>query len=117
MDEVETTFGIRSIQYSAEQGFMLNGNPILLKGACMHHDNGILGAAAFERAEQRRIEIMKKNGYNAIRTSHNPPSRAFLDACDRLGMLVIDESFDMWIQPNAASRPESSFRHHVELRE
>ncbi len=62
----------------------------------MHHDNGLLGSAAFDRAEERRVEIMKANGFNAIRTSHNPPSEAFLDACDRLGMIVIDETFDMW---------------------
>jgi beta-galactosidase len=99
MDRAVSTFGIRSILYSSEKGFLLNGKEILLKGACMHHDNGLLGAAAFKRAEERRVEVMKRNGYNAIRTSHNPPSDAFLDACDRLGMLVIDESFDMWEQP------------------
>jgi beta-galactosidase len=65
----------------------------------MHHDNGLLGSAAFERAEERRVQIMKKNGFNAIRTSHNPPSEAFLNACDRLGMLVIDETFDIWERP------------------
>jgi beta-galactosidase len=70
-----------------------------MKGACMHHDNGLLGSATFDRAEERRIGIMKANGYNAIRTSHNPPSKQFLDACDRLGMLVIDEAFDMWEFP------------------
>ena len=65
----------------------------------MHHDNGLLGSATFDRAEERRVEIMKANGFNAIRTSHNPPSKQFLDACDRLGMLVIDEAFDMWEHP------------------
>lgn len=99
VDQLEIPFGVRTIGYSASEGFLLNGNPLLLKGACMHHDNGLLGAAAFRRAEERRVEIMKNNGYNAIRTSHNPPSAAFLDACDRLGMLVIDESFDMWVEP------------------
>ena len=77
----------------------MNGKPLELKGACLHHDNGLLGAAAFDRAEERRVEIMKANGFNAIRTSHNPPSEAFLDACDRLGMIVIDETFDMWEKP------------------
>ena len=62
----------------------------------MHHDNGPLGSACIPRAEERRVEILKASGYNAIRTSHNPPSRDFLDACDRLGMLVIDEAFDCW---------------------
>ena len=62
----------------------------------MHHDNGCLGAAAFDRAEERRVELLKAAGFNAIRTSHNPPSEAFLDACDRLGMMVIDEAFDGW---------------------
>jgi beta-galactosidase len=95
-DRTEITFGIRSISVSAEKGFMLNGKPLLLKGGCMHHDNGPLGAAAYDRAEERRVELMKANGFNAIRCSHNPPSPAFLEACDHLGMLIIDEAFDMW---------------------
>jgi len=95
-DRTEITFGIRSISVSAEKGFMLNGKPLLLKGGCMHHDNGPLGAAAYDRAEERRVELMKASGFNAIRCSHNPPSPAFLEACDHLGMLVIDEAFDMW---------------------
>jgi beta-galactosidase len=96
IDHTECNFGIRSISVSAEKGFLLNGKPVLLKGGCMHHDNGPLGAAAFDRAEERRVELMKASGFNAIRCSHNPPSPAFLDACDRIGMLVIDEAFDMW---------------------
>ncbi|GAB4488302.1 MAG: glycoside hydrolase family 2 TIM barrel-domain containing protein [Anaerolineales bacterium] len=99
IDAGETTFGLRSIEFSAEKGFLLNGQPVLMKGACLHHDNGLLGAAAFEAAETRRVRLMKENGYNAIRCSHNPPSQAFLDACDRLGMLVIDETFDAWHKP------------------
>ena len=95
-DRTENTFGIRSISVSAEKGFLLNGKPLLLKGGCMHHDNGPLGAAAYDRAEERRVELMKASGFNAIRCSHNPPSPAFLDACDRLGILVIDEAFDVW---------------------
>ncbi len=98
-DRYESTFGIRSIEYSAEEGFLLNGEEILMKGACLHHDNGLLGAAAFKDAEYRRVRIMKENGYNAIRTSHNPPSADFLDACDELGVLVIDEAFDHWVKP------------------
>ena len=99
VDMTTTTFGIREIKFSAENGFTLNGESVLLRGACLHHDLGPLGAAAFDRAEERRVKVMKANGYNAIRTSHNPPSTAFLDACDRLGMLVIDEAFDCWERP------------------
>ena len=95
-DVISTCFGIRKIEVDAEHGFRLNGETLKLKGGCMHHDNGPLGAAAIDRAEERRVELMKANGFNAIRTSHNPPSPAFLDACDRLGMLVIDEAFDQW---------------------
>lgn len=95
-DRYTQSFGIRSIAFSAEEGFLLNGKSVELKGGCLHHDNGLLGSAAFDRAEVRRVELMKANGYNAIRCAHNPPSSAFLDACDRLGMLVIDEFTDMW---------------------
>jgi beta-galactosidase len=96
IDHVETDFGIRSISFDAVNGFLLNGKPLKLKGGCVHHDNGILGSRAYDRAEERRVELLKSSGFNAIRSSHNPPSPAFLNACDRLGMLVIDESFDMW---------------------
>jgi beta-galactosidase len=99
MDTVETPFGIRTVEVSASKGFLLNGERILLAGCCEHHDLGPLGAAAFDRAEERRVEVTKAAGFNAIRTSHNPPSAAFLDACDRLGMLVMDEAFDTWEQP------------------
>ena len=98
-DITETRFGIRSISFDTESGFKLNGKPLELKGGCVHHDNGPLGARAFDRAEERRIEILKASGFNAVRAAHNPPSPAFLDACDRLGMLVIDESFDTWFEP------------------
>jgi len=96
VDEVATPFGIRSIEWSAGKGFLLNGKPLKMTGGCVHHDNGPLGAAAFDRAEERRVEILKQSGFNAIRTAHNPPSPAFLEACDRLGMLVMDEAFDCW---------------------
>ncbi|HUB78864.1 MAG TPA: glycoside hydrolase family 2 TIM barrel-domain containing protein [Bryobacteraceae bacterium] len=96
VDEVSTPFGIRSVEWSAERGFQLNGKPVKMNGGCVHHDNGPLGACAFDRAEERRVELLKEAGFNAIRTSHNPPSPAFLDACDRLGMLVMDEAFDCW---------------------
>ncbi len=99
LDKVETTFGIRTIEFTVEEGFLLNGKPTLLKGGCMHHGNGPLGSAAYDRAEERRVELMKASGFNSIRCAHNPPSPAFLDACDRLGILVIDEAFDMWRKP------------------
>lgn len=96
IDSTTTTFGIRDIKFSAQDGFTLNGKSIKLAGGCLHHDLGILGSASFDRAEERRIELLKAAGFNAIRTSHNPPSTAFLEACDRLGMLVLDEAFDCW---------------------
>jgi beta-galactosidase len=106
-DVVETSLGIRSISFNAETGFQLNGKSMKLKGGCVHHDNGPLGAKAFDRAEERRVELLKASGYNAIRCAHNPPSPAFLDACDRLGMLVIDEAFDMW------KNGKNSFDYHL----
>ena len=96
VESIKTNFGIRSIKFTTENGFQLNGKTVKINGGCVHHDNGCLGAAAFDRAEERRVQILKSAGFNAIRTSHNPPSEAFLDACDRLGMLVIDEAFDGW---------------------
>ena len=96
LDEVTENFGIRTVTYSAEDGFRLNGKPIVLNGACAHHDNGMLGAASFDAAEARKVRLLKEGGFNAVRTSHNPPSPAFLDECDRQGLLVIDEAFDGW---------------------
>ncbi|MEQ1798729.1 MAG: sugar-binding domain-containing protein, partial [Lacibacter sp.] len=96
LDDTKTGFGIRSIKFTVENGFQLNGKTVKLNGGCVHHDNGCLGAAAFDRAEERKVELLKAGGFNAVRTSHNPPSEAFLDACDKLGLLVIDESFDCW---------------------
>ena len=98
IDEECISIGIRNIAFSAENGFHLNGKSMKLKGGCIHHDNGPLGAKAFDRAEERKIELLKAAGFNALRLSHNPPSTALLNACDRLGMLVIDEAFDMWRQ-------------------
>lgn len=92
----ENTFGIRKISFDVENGFQLNGKTVKLKGGCFHNDNGPLGSKAYDRAEERKVELLKASGYNAVRCSHNPPSPAFLDACDRLGMLVMDEAFDMW---------------------
>lgn len=101
-DQITIPFGIRTIEFSADKGFLLNGKPMKLKGGCLHHDNGLLGAVAINRAEERKVELMKANGYNAVRCAHNLPSEYFLQACDRLGLLVIDEAFDQWQQ---AKRP------------
>lgn len=91
-----TTFGIRTVTVDPLNGLRINGRGVLLRGACVHHDNGPLGAAALPRAEERRVELLKAAGFNAIRAAHNPLSVAMLDACDRLGVLVMDEAFDMW---------------------
>jgi beta-galactosidase len=114
LDRYEQSFGIRTLVVSAEKGFLLNGQSVKLKGCCVHHDNGLLGAAAFASAEERRVVLLKRNGFNAIRTSHNPPSRAFLDACDRLGMLVIDEFVDMWEVPKPLNGYNRYFARHWE---
>ena len=96
MDSVTEPFGIRTFTYSATDGFRLNGQSMLLNGGCAHHDNGVLGAKSFDAAEARKVRLMKEAGFNAVRTSHNLPSEAFLHECDRQGLLVIDESFDGW---------------------
>ena len=98
LDEDTTTFGIRSLTLDPVRGLRLNGEPTLLRGACVHHDNGPIGAAGIGRADERRIEILKAAGFNAVRSAHQPMSRAMLDACDRIGMLVMDEAFDMWTE-------------------
>lgn len=99
IDTAATRFGIRIISFDASRGIVLNGAPIKLRGGCIHHDNGLLGAAAFDGAEERKVRLMKARGYNAVRAAHNPYSPGFLDACDRLGMMVIAEAFDMWRWP------------------
>ncbi|MEO6733833.1 MAG: glycoside hydrolase family 2 TIM barrel-domain containing protein [Ferruginibacter sp.] len=96
IDQVVTNFGIRSINITAEKGFLLNGKSVELRGGCVHHDNGPLGSATIDRAEEKKVELLKQFGFNAVRTSHNPPSMQFLDACDHLGLIVIDEAFDQW---------------------
>ncbi len=95
-DRVETTFGVRSIEFTADRGFLLNGCHIPLNGVCLHHDLGALGTAAHNRGIERQLTILKEMGCNAIRTSHNPPAPALLDLCDRMGFLVMDEAFDCW---------------------
>ena len=96
IDNATAKYGIRTFSFDAENGFMLNGQKVLINGACVHHDDGVLGARAFDDAEIRKVRQMKEAGFNLIRTSHNPTTRAFLDACDSIGMLVIDEAFDGW---------------------
>lgn len=94
-DEAEETFGVRTLAWG-EDGLTINGRRVILRGACIHHDNGLLGACAFPEAEARRVRILKEQGYNALRSAHNPCSKALLDACDRLGMLMMDEYVDHW---------------------
>ena len=95
VDEAETTFGIRVIEWS-NKGLFINGKNTLLRGGCVHHDNGILGAVSYKESEFRRVKMLKEAGYNAIRVSHNPAAEAMLAACDAYGMYVMDESWDMW---------------------
>jgi beta-galactosidase len=94
LDETTTTFGIRTARFDPDKGFLLNGQPLKLKGVCIHHDAGCLGAAVPDKALERRLRLLQELGVNAIRTSHNPPAPELLDLCDRLGLLVKDEAFD-----------------------
>ncbi|HCX24131.1 MAG: glycoside hydrolase family 2 [Flammeovirgaceae bacterium] len=96
IDVTTTKFGFRTFRFDVTDGFFLNGESVKIKGVCLHHDLGALGAAFNKRAAQRQIEIMQGMGVNAIRTSHNPPAPQFLDLCDEMGILVMDEMFDMW---------------------
>lgn len=95
-DTAIETFGVRTLSWSPETGLTVNGKRVILRGACIHHDNGILGACAYPEAEERKLRILKENGYNAVRSAHNPCSKAMLDACDRLGMYMMDEYVDVW---------------------
>lgn len=97
-DEYTTKFGIRYFYFNVETGFSLNGERIKINGVCNHHDLGCLGAAVNYRAIERQIEILKEMGINSIRTSHNPPAPELLDLCDKMGILVMDEAFDMWVK-------------------
>ena len=96
LDDYKVNIGIRSFKFDSEKGFSLNGIHMKIKGVCMHHDLGALGAAVKTRAIERQLQILKQMGCNAIRTSHNPPAPEFLNLCDKMGFLVMDESFDMW---------------------
>ena len=95
-DKQSLRFGVRQIEVSAEYGLKINGVKTLIQGACLHHDNGMIGAASYRAASYRKVRLMKENGYNAIRSAHNPCSKAVLDACDELGVLMMDEYVDMW---------------------
>ena len=103
-DEVRTTFGIRTIEIGPDYGFKLNGSKVLLKGYANHHSLGALGAAAYPRAIEKRIQLMKQFGINHIRTSHNPYSREFIELCDQYGILVVDELYDKWTRQHTGGR-------------
>lgn len=98
-EEIETKFGIRIIECTGKEGLKINGESVLLKGGCLHSENGILGACEFKDADERKVRILKENGFNAIRCAHNPANKSLLDACDKIGMYVMDESFDGWYTP------------------
>ncbi|MCQ2538108.1 MAG: DUF4982 domain-containing protein [Lachnospiraceae bacterium] len=95
-DEATALFGIRTITADAVRGLRINGKTVKLKGGCLHHDNGLLGAVSLYETEARKVRKLKEVGFNAVRTSHNPPSAALIEACDRLGLYVFDEAFDAW---------------------
>jgi beta-galactosidase len=109
LDEDSTNFGIRTLSVDPIHGLRINGTPVVLRGACVHHDNGPIGAATLDSAEYRRVALLKQAGFNAIRSAHNPMSRGMLEACDRLGVLVMDESFDMWSSPKTEHDYSLSF--------
>ena len=96
IDRMAQPFGIRIVTMDAKSGLHVNGDRVVLRGGCIHHDNGLLGACAYPDADDRRVRLLKERGYNAIRSSHNPASTSLLDACDRHGILVMNEAFDMW---------------------
>ena len=110
-DVVSMNFGIRSFDFNSEKGFSLNGKALKLKGVCMHHDLGALGAAFNITAAKRQLRILKEMGCNAIRFSHNPPASEYLDLCDQMGFLVIDEAFDMW------QKRKNKFDYHLHFKE
>ncbi|MDO4159525.1 MAG: glycoside hydrolase family 2 TIM barrel-domain containing protein [Prevotellaceae bacterium] len=105
-DQVNEKFGVRTIEYSPSFGFKLNGKKVILKGIANHHTLGALGAAAYPRAMEKRIQMLKEFGFNHVRTSHNPYSKSFLDLCDKYGMLVVDELYDKWLTKFAGGRIE-----------
>lgn len=110
-DEWSTRFGIRFFSFDQEKGFVLNGQKLMLKGVCMHHDLGALGAAFNKVAAKRQLSLLKEMGCNAIRFSHNPPAAAMLDLCDEMGFLVIDEAFDNW------TKKKNKYDYHLDFAE
>jgi beta-galactosidase len=108
VDRYDTSLGIRTFSFDQNKGFSLNGKAMKIRGVCNHHDLGALGAAFNVRAAERQLEILKEMGCNAIRTSHNPPAAALLDLCDKMGFIVMDEAFDMWVQK------KSDFDYHLD---
>ncbi|MFI5131472.1 MAG: sugar-binding domain-containing protein, partial [Chitinophagales bacterium] len=109
--EYSSVFGIRQFNFDSKKGFFLNDNPVKIKGVCMHHDLGALGAAFNKAAARRQLRILKDMGCNAIRTAHNPPASEFLDLCDQMGFLVMDEAFDMW------QKRKNRFDYHLDFKE
>ena len=101
LDRALNSFGVRIVAFDVTRGMTINGVPTKLRGGCIHHDNGLLGAAAFDAAEGRKVQLLKARGFNAVRPSHNPFSPAFLRACDQHGMLVMAETFDVWHEPKS----------------
>lgn len=112
IDRQTTEFGVRVITFDVAQGMTVNGKPTKLRGGCIHHDNGLLGAAAFDASEDRKVRLLKARGYNALRPSHNPFSQAFLRACDRHGVMVICEAFDAWRAPKLPQDYSTAFEDH-----
>ena len=108
LDTYETSFGIRTFSFDKDKGFLLNGKSLKILGVCNHHDLGALGAAVNTRALERQLQILKDMGCNGIRTSHNPPAPELLDLCDKMGFIVMDESFDMW------KKQKSPFDYHLD---
>lgn len=111
-DELDTDaagFGIRRLQLDPQHGLRINGEVVKLRGACVHHDNGPLGAVTIADAEDRRVRLLKEAGFNALRSAHNPMSRAMLDACDRHGVLVMDELTDLWTRSKTAFDASATF--------
>jgi beta-galactosidase len=111
LDDYETPFGIRHFEFDPDKGFLLNGQPVKIRGVCNHHDLGCLGAAINVRALERQLELLKAMGCNGLRTSHNPPTPELLDLCDRMGFIVMDEAFDMW------RKQKTDYDYHLEFDE
>jgi beta-galactosidase len=114
VDEYDAPMGIREVVFDADKGFLLNGERVKLNGVCLHHDGGSVGAAVPERIWERRLEILKEMGCNAIRTSHNPYAAEFLDLCDRMGFLVMNEAFDEWKVPKGQIGPNGYAKYFAE---